>query len=371
MARHRLLLLSLAAGSGHVRAAEAIAAAARQECPEAVIKHIEISRYLDLGLGTGFISSFHLLARYLPFAWKMFYQTTNYRPAHEIFSLLTAPLKPLAARRLYQAITRFGPDHIICTNGIAAQALARPPERFFSPVPFSVVVTDYSFHQYWSAPGASFYFVPTAELRLAVIRETKIASDRVMVSGIPVHPRFYEQREPAALYRSCEIPPGRPMLLVLSGGQGLIDTQRIVSALFSISRPLTVIAVAGQNRGLYRELCRLAAPPHITFGVLGWTDRLDDYLRLAAAVISKPGGLTMAECEVLGRPLIAVSPIPGQEEGNARFLAATGGGAAANSVPEIIERVKDCLDRPQTKPAPETKNTPAARCILRTILSSL
>ena len=37
-------------------------------------------------------------------------------------------------------------------------------------------------------------------------------------------------------------------------------------------------------------------------------------------VITKPGGLTSTEALVSNLPIIAINPIPGQEEDNARFL---------------------------------------------------
>ena len=47
---------------------------------------------------------------------------------------------------------------------------------------------------------------------------------------------------------------------------------------------------------------------------------------MAAAdlVVTKPGGLTISECLALGKPMLLVSPIPGQEEHNAGFLMEEG-----------------------------------------------
>jgi processive 1,2-diacylglycerol beta-glucosyltransferase len=44
----------------------------------------------------------------------------------------------------------------------------------------------------------------------------------------------------------------------------------------------------------------------------------------ADVVVTKPGGLTVSECLALGKPMLLVAPIPGQEEHNAAFLVEEG-----------------------------------------------
>ncbi len=43
-------------------------------------------------------------------------------------------------------------------------------------------------------------------------------------------------------------------------------------------------------------------------------------MAISDLVITKPGGLTSTEALVSNLPIIAINPIPGQEEDNARFL---------------------------------------------------
>ena len=43
-------------------------------------------------------------------------------------------------------------------------------------------------------------------------------------------------------------------------------------------------------------------------------------MAISDLVITKPGGLTSTEALVSNLPLLAINPIPGQEEENAKFL---------------------------------------------------
>ncbi len=63
---------------------------------------------------------------------------------------------------------------------------------------------------------------------------------------------------------------------------------------------------------------------------------MDEYMRVADAVITKPGGLTTAECVALRKPIIAVEPIPGQEDHNAQFIMAQQFGALAQNSLDLL-----------------------------------
>jgi processive 1,2-diacylglycerol beta-glucosyltransferase len=48
-------------------------------------------------------------------------------------------------------------------------------------------------------------------------------------------------------------------------------------------------------------------------------------------LLTKPGGVTLAEAFCCGVPVLVFDPLPGQEEGNARYVVATGAAALADS----------------------------------------
>ena len=47
-------------------------------------------------------------------------------------------------------------------------------------------------------------------------------------------------------------------------------------------------------------------------------------MSISDLVVTKPGGLTTTESLASGLPIIAINPIPGQEEENAQFLESAG-----------------------------------------------
>jgi processive 1,2-diacylglycerol beta-glucosyltransferase len=57
---------------------------------------------------------------------------------------------------------------------------------------------------------------------------------------------------------------------------------------------------------------------------IGFTNEMHKMMAAADLVVTKPGGLTVSECLALGKPMLLISPIPGQEEHNAGFLMEEG-----------------------------------------------
>ena len=58
---------------------------------------------------------------------------------------------------------------------------------------------------------------------------------------------------------------------------------------------------------------------------VGFTNEMHKLMAASDLVVTKPGGLTVSECLALGKPMLLISPIPGQEEHNAGFLMEEGG----------------------------------------------
>ncbi len=361
----RVLFISLAAGAGHVQAAVALEKTAAKFFPNLTTAHIEMSEYLPAIYRAGLVDSYHSITKKSPKFWSYLYSLSNTERFTRWAAAAISPAKFMGAKDFYNAIEDFAPDHIVCTNSVPAYFLASPPPDVHITAPVSVVVTDYSLHWYWVQPNVQYYFVATEAVRRQLIREANISPVQVVVSGIPVEPIWYETANRTALANQHHVSLERPIILALSGGHGLIDLTTVVTELEKIKNPTTIIAVAGKNKKLYEKLNAMPQGRH-TVQTLGWTDSMPDLVRLADVVISKSGGLTTTECMVAGRPLVAVFPIPGQEEANARFITSNNLGLVVKKDSAIASTVERLLKSPP-QPKPVRPALPAGQTILKTI----
>ena len=120
----RLLVLSVSAGNGHVRAAEAIVAHARADFPSLSVRHHDVLRLVPFWFRRVYSDVYMALAHRLPEAWGWLYRTTDTSSETRWSVRLRRLLQSYCATRLIDEIQRFQPDLIICTHFLPAEMLS-------------------------------------------------------------------------------------------------------------------------------------------------------------------------------------------------------------------------------------------------------
>lgn len=116
---------------------------------------------------------------------------------------------------------------------------------------------------------------------------------------------------------------------------------KILAALDQVPAQFQTVVVTGRNDQLRRDLAvqNRRHPTH----VLGFSTNMHELMALADLIISKPGGLTSSEALALGKPLLILNPIPGQEAANSDFLLERGAAAKINRVEDLPFRIEQLL----------------------------
>ena len=111
---------------------------------------------------------------------------------------------------------------------------------------------------------------------------------------------------------------------------------------------LQVVALAGRNADLLKRLQVLAKQHPGKLFPLGFTTTVERVMTAADLVVTKPGGLSVSECLAKERPMLLVSPIPGQEERNADYLLECGAAIKAVDAATLEFKLARLLaDRPR------------------------
>lgn len=88
-------------------------------------------------------------------------------------------------------------------------------------------------------------------------------------------------------------------------------------------------------------------------------------MKMSDLIITKPGGVSIAECIALGKPIILVNPIPGQEQGNVGYVVENQFGLLADDLDGLLAKTKLLLNQKiQIKKQPPKR---AAEIILKSI----
>lgn len=241
-------------------------------------------------------------------------------------------------RRLEPAIRKFAPDVILCTQMIPAAMASYLKQRGKVDASMIGVLTDFGVHDFWKQHGIDRYCVAHPSMLEGDAAST---SSRAVVTGVPLMPDFAFPLSQTEARCELNLPEDAQVVLVLGGGLGIsVDT----AAMSLLRRPTSthVIVLPGKNNKARAALDRLAAEHPQRLRVCDWTDRMDIYLRAADVVVGKPGGITVAEALACGRPLLATRSLGGQEGFNVDFLTRHGvGGLVADG--ELLNRVDALL----------------------------
>jgi len=325
-----LLILSVSAGNGHVRAAQALAAAAATLQPACSATHVDAMAHVAAGFRKVYTDWYIQLVNRAPELWSYLHQKTDETPHSATSQRLRRAIERVSAGDLLREVRKARPKAIVCTHFLPAELLMREQQKGRLDAPIWLQVTDYDLHNMWLVPGMAGYLAATEEVAFRM-RERGLPEDRIHVTGIPVMPGF-SQPEAPELARGANVirlglDPVRRVILMASGGAGVGDLPSMVEQVLALQGPgcdFQVIAVAGRNAAAHAALQALAQRVPGRLVAIGFTQEMERLMAAADLVVTKPGGLTISECLALGKPMLLVSPIPGQEEHNAGFLLEEG-----------------------------------------------
>lgn len=377
----KILLLSVSAGAGHTRAAQALCAYAR-EAEHLQTLHLDVMNYVPKTFRRIYIDTYIQLVQKLPTLWGMLYKSTDKTPPQALRSKLRRLVERLNTRALTQAIADFAPDAIICTHFLPAEILMHQARKNHLKTPVWVQITDFDLHRMWLIPHMRGFFTANDEVAFR-LQQNGIASERIHITGIPVMPAFSRKNhQPARTVASSPttgnagLPHKYPVLLLMGGGAGLGGLDTVAAQLLEHNPDIQLIALAGKNAKALTALQKLAQQFPDRLFPQGFTDRVEEIMACADLVITKPGGLTSSECLAMGLPMIVHAPIPGQEEHNADYLLEQGAALKAIDELGLIWRVRQLMANPEQLAQMRNKarklgKPHAARDVISTVMQDL
>jgi processive 1,2-diacylglycerol beta-glucosyltransferase len=339
----KLAILSVSAGAGHIRCAEAIKSAAEARGIEA--RHIDVMDLVPKLFRKLYADTYLSVVNRNPALWGYLYHSSDRKRPDSTLNRLRGKIEHLNARSFHGVLQDFAPDHIVCTHFLPAALLSRlkRKERFERPT--WVVVTDYDVHALWVQTGMTGYCAAAEEIAWRM-RDRGLSDGRIAVTGIPIMPAFRERLPRETCARELGLDPKRTTLLMMSGGFGVGAIDSLAERLLAIDGDFQIVALAGKNAELLGRLHHLAQARPGRLFPLGFTKTIERVMSCADLAISKPGGLTTAECLAFGLPMIVISPIPGQEERNADYLLENGAAMKAHDAAGLEYRVRQALADP-------------------------
>jgi processive 1,2-diacylglycerol beta-glucosyltransferase len=230
--------------------------------------------------------------------------------AHRVFSLLFA-------RNVGGLLLRTQPDLVISTYPFLTYEVTRAMRGIGMRRPFVTLLSDpVEVHQSWlTERGTAATFAPTQET-YAQAASAGFAPERLHFTGWPVRQQFYCQPESVRVetLTRLNLRPDRFTVFLQGGGEGAARFARTVETLRTLPG-LQILLAAGTNQALLEKFSGLENVRPLAF-----TKTIAPFMAAADVVMGKAGPNVLFESVTLGRPFIATSCIPGQEEVNLDFI---------------------------------------------------
>lgn len=274
--------------------------------------------------------------------------------------------------KLEKLFKRHKPDVVVCTQAFPCGMVAQYKQSHNLKITVIGVLTDFSPHSFWINDGVDYYVVPSIEAKERFIKKG-VSSDAIKVYGIPMRAKFSTQLDKKPIADKLGLDLSVPTIVVMGGGQGLGPIKAIVKSLIKVKMEFQLIVLTGVNKKIISSLKRYTKKSDKKILIFEFANNVDELMELASVIITKPGGITTAECLAKGLPMIIVDPIPGQEMRNTDFLIKKGVGIRIDDTSDIGEEVELLLKSPErlaamSKAAYENSKPYAALDIAKLIL---
>jgi processive 1,2-diacylglycerol beta-glucosyltransferase len=340
----RILYLYLTKHSGHYAAAVAIDEAVRRLDGSVESMLLDSFSHTNPVLSKVTLKAYLAALKAAPEIWEWMYDNPEFKER-------TAKIRELLnrgnSRKLQSILDEFNPDIVVCTQAFACGVLASWKQRTGQTRPALVgVLTDFVAHRYWAHEQVNLYIAPNDATKDSLVAQG-VPAERVRVNGIPVSHRHLHAVARDAVYETLGLKPGLPLILVMGGSLGLGPMKSVIRKLDKLPQPFYIVAITGKNEELKERLERKGQKLRHPTKIFGFVENVHELMDAAEMVVTKPGGITTAECMVKQLPMIIINPIPGQEAKNTEYLLSHGVAVQAEDANDVMLFVDEFLRNPE------------------------
>lgn len=339
-----VLLVSAGVGAGHNQAAKAILEGLRQAKGDLPVRHIDILDFVPRFFRLYYADGFAFSMTHLPRLYGLGFWLTDrpQRPQRGLGERVRLAWERRFLGRFEQLLLERRPRLIVQTHFLTPPLVSRLIRQHGLSTRQAVVVTDNVVHRWWYSEDVDHYFLPSP-LGLAPLSRWGIDPRKITVSGMPIHPKWVQPLDREKIYLDWRLPRDKKVVLLTGGTEFTCGPiVRIANEILAACPNAAVVVLAGRNKDLLADLSRQPEAGKRLFPQ-GFTDRGQELVEIADLMVTKPGGITTAECLAKGTAMILLKPVPGQEGGNARYFAQEKAAVITHDAEEVVSAVRQVL----------------------------
>jgi UDP-glucose 4-epimerase len=295
----RVLVLTADIGEGHDLPARIIKADVEAEIPEA---EVEIANGLEaMGRIVSAIvrGGSRITFRWMPWLFDVqYWLISRFAPTRWLAHHLNYGL---GAGGLMRLIAKHDPDAIVSTYPGVTAVLGMLRENRRLDIPVQSAITDLAGLRYWVHPGVDMHFVTHPE-SIEEVQELA-GPGSVEWTRPPISPDFLMPRTRSDARKALDVPVHARIVLVSGGGWGIGDLEGAIGSALA-GEDTMVVCITGRN-ALAREKLEQRFAGNERVRILGFTERMSDWMAAADAMVHATAGLTVLEAHIRGCPVVS------------------------------------------------------------------
>lgn len=320
----KIIIVYASCGMGHRMAAEALYAYIQENLKNIDVEIVDILDYTNFIFSYLYRQGYSFLACYLKPFWALLYYLTLNPFLRSFLNFLCY----LNSKNFINYLLSERPDIILNTHFLPLEVATKLKTKLnFRLI---TVITDFGVHPFWVNYNCDDYIV-ASEYTFKQLNSQGIPKEKIKILGIPLRKDFFVEYERKKKEFS---------ILVLTGSFGFSLIKKIIDEL---SPWVNLFVVCGRNQRLYNYLKKRSSS---LVKIYGFTKEIARIMSEVDLVITKPGGLGIAEALAMDLPMIFINGIPGQETLNAKVLESYGCGIRLKRLKEIKNLVLDLKVNP-------------------------
>ena len=338
-----MIVLTASVGAGHNSAARAVVEAFAR-AGGGPIEYLDVLDFTGRAFRAWYARGYAFGVSHLPRLYGLGYWLTNrpQRPGLNRIESAYVWAARTVLRRLRAYLAQRRPHVIVNTHFLAPSMVDWMCRHGQLDCKQVVVVTDNVTHRSWHCLGVEHWFVPRPEA-IADLQRWGMPESAITCSGIPVHPKWLDPVDPAAVMAQWRLPAGRKIVLLSAGADFTCGpVVKIARGIVESHPEACVVVLAGRSKTLPAAVASLGYSED-RLRPVSFTDKLHELASVASVMVTKPGGITTAECLAKGLPMVLIKPVPGQEAGNARVLTEGGAALTARGTSDTVACVSRLL----------------------------
>ncbi|MFH1797811.1 MAG: glycosyltransferase [Candidatus Omnitrophota bacterium] len=341
MTRKKALIFYISRYSGHFHAANAIEKGLLEFSKDIEIKKINALGYTNPILEKVLNRAYMEVIKNKPEIWERIYDN------HEVMQKaekIREALHKFNMPKMKKLIEAYSPDAIFCTQAFPCGMAADYKKKFKKNILLVGILTDYAPHSYWIFDEVDFYITPSDDITEELAKKG-VPSHKIKAYGIPVDPKFQNEKDPQSIRKGLALEEKNETILIMGGTQGLGAIEDVVESLLSDrEHNYQLLVVAGANKKLYKRMSKIKLKSNNNLRVFSYVDNIDELMQISAVIISKAGGMTIAETITKRLPMVIVDPLPGHERRNTDYLVKKGAAVEIKEHSQIHKSVNELFD---------------------------